>query len=199
MDVDPLMPMRIVRRINRHRWTTAVLVIIAAAAGYSVNHALEPAPWDPLGQYPVQSIRNTVEGIDGPAVRLGDPIKVEGTKCNATTTSILVAGELRWQSQSPGGIIGGQTDGIAERIPGCETRVFADTPPTAVINQMRAAILENGGPVVWSLNGAETPVAVINNGGETHPHDHGVTRQWTTENFTVVPRDYTPPTTNEGR
>lgn len=192
------MPMRVVRKAIQHRWPIITAAIVAGAIGFSIDRAFGPDPWDPLGDYPIQVITDRVPGITGPAVRLGDPVHSVGRKCNDTDSPVLVSGTRQWQSQRPGGFIAGIERGNAPRIPGCEKREFWDVPPPDVVAQMQAAISNTRGPVVWALNGSETPTGIVEN-GQVHAMSNGVPREWTTENFTVVPQDWRKPGQPKGK
>lgn len=187
------MPKRLAKAVREDGWVAFFTFLVGALVAASTIQFLrtDPPPvWDPLGEYPVQRIASTVPGVDGPAVRVGDPVKVvDVVKCNNWPTEVQVRGRFRWQSIEPGGLISGERSGTAIRPPGCDpSPAFINTPPPEVVTQMRAALLDAGAPVTWSITGEETPV----DPPEGYARGDGETHAWRTENFTVVPRNYQP-------
>jgi len=135
---------------------------------------LKPAPYDPLGDYPVQKVTTSIPGVLGPATTTDGVVLVTGTKCNNSRSAVTVRGETAWQSIDPRGGMVPLGHAIAHRQAGCETRTFANPVPPEV-----AEITERlGGKVIWRITGTETPL-------DRHGHE-GVPRTWVTENFTVI-------------
>lgn len=158
-------------------WATVVacgsVVLLVAVL---VAHLLEPPPFDPLGDFPVQSVENRVTGVGGPAVLLGDDVRVRSTKC--ADTEVTVRGEWRWVSAEPRGtsVPAGSTPAFT-RPAGCVTTEYANPMPDAVVERS-LELLGDGVTPSWYITGTETPLD--EDGGE------GVQQVWQTENFVVV-------------
>lgn len=152
------------------------LLTLAVAVAVSLR---SPHAWDPLGEYPDQTVVSRVDGIDGPAARLTDGVTVVGTKC--ANTAIRVRGSVFWQSTTPPGILVAAGSGVATRQKGCVTETFLNPIPGAV----RAAVNRPTDPVRrWVITGTETPVRDAGDNGRSR---EGIPRAWTTAEFEIVP------------
>ena len=143
----------------------AVAVIIAIRA---------PTPWNPLGDYPVQRVVDRVPGIEGPAVKVGDALTVEATKC--AHVAVRVRGSSFWQSVDIPGTFVSAGGGVSDRSAGCLKRTFQNPLPPAV---EQAAKVKDG-PHRWVIAGTETPI-------RPDGKREGIPRAWSTEEFQVVP------------
>lgn len=130
-----------------------------------------------LGPYPTQRVLSRVEGVDGPAVRVGEALLVEGTKCGGDV-AVEVEVEIAWQPVEPRGLPAGAATGITVRESGCETRQYVNVVPDEVVDQSLATFATTGIPARWQLAGVETPYldGVV-----------GQRRRWVTQTFAVVP------------
>ena len=165
-----------VARADRALITAALVALAAMAllAAVVVTVLAAPDPFDPLGDYPAQRVLNRVPGVEGPAVPVGDDLRVTGVKCNDSDRAVQVRGAYAWVSVDPRGstvYVGG---GLSERDPGCTTFRFANPMPPEVI--ARASRL---GRSVWHLVGFDIPLRG-NGRGEGERVD------WQTENFTII-------------
>lgn len=142
------------------------LSLAVLGGAFLVAWQLRPdAPWDPLGDYPLQRVVDKT-------VRLDEPVQTVGTKC--ADESVTVTGSLRWQSIDPPGTVLFISSGSAVRQEGCHEFRFANPIPAAVL----ALIEQQGGPLHWIISGTETPIRE----GQT-----GVPRSWQTEPFELIP------------
>lgn len=127
----------------------------------------EPDPFDPLGVYPEQEVTSEQPiPIDG-------RVQTNGTKCNRSDRAVHVAGEVRWQSDNPIGVIHLVSSGVDVRQAGCVTLRFSNPVPEVV-----AAEVETGGPTRWRIAGTEWPIGP--NGERGEPRD------WVSEPFTLT-------------
>jgi len=164
-----------VGRVARSTHRGAVLAGVLAVALLVLSGVIvwtelrEPAPWDPLAQYPPQAVLT-------PEVRLGGMVMVVGTKC--ADEHVTVRGVLSWQAIDPPGAVITVGRGVAEREVGCtRTRYSNPIPPEVeeVIRDQHAAGIV---APVWRITGTETPF---------DDDRVGVSRTFTTDNFTVLP------------
>lgn len=149
-------------------------LILGVAVVVSVR---SPHAWNPLGDYPDQTVSSRVTGVKGPAVRLEDDVVVVGTKC--ASASVRVRGSAFWQSTTPPGILVAAGSGVAARPKGCATQTFFNPIPDGVRN----AVLRDEPVLHWVITGTETPVRDSGNGRSRE----GVPRAWTTEEFEIIP------------
>lgn len=150
----------------------AVVVLLVVL----INHLLEPPPFDPLGEFPVQIVQNRVPGVDGPAVVLGTGVRVRSTKC--ADSEVTVSGEWFWVSAEPRGstVPAGSTPAFT-RPAGCVTTEYSNPMPDEVVQRTEELLSEGVAPS-WYITGTETPLD--DDGRE------GVAQVWQTENFVVV-------------
>lgn len=141
-----------------------------AAAKAADLRALEATPFNPLGQYPQQTVVSRVDGV--PGVKIGTPLVVRALKCNSVSAPVVVDGSAQWQLIAPPGTgpavaFGGQ----ALRLPGCTEWTDAErSPGTSTVfpsyrNEVPAEIAEyvraqaaRGVSTTWVISGQETPV-----------------------------------------
>lgn len=141
--------------------SVSLLALAVSAIAYQRRHA-----WEPLGDYPVQTVLSRVDGVEGPAVAEGGTLEVRATKCTAPDIreQVGVAGFYVWQRIEPTRLQVEGGEGTGFRQPGCDTRVFSNPLPREI------------GPGLWHLAGQET----AERGASSQ------TRYWRTENFRVV-------------
>lgn len=164
-----------------HRLLAGSITLLAIAItilGASVIIAIrQPHPWNPLGDYPDQTVTSRVVGVVGPAVRVDGVVSSIGTKC--ADIKVRVRGSLFWQSTVPVGTFVAYGSGVSVRGKGCVTNRFTNEIPPEV----RAAASRPDNPIVrWVITGTETPVR----DSDTATRE-GIPRAWTTEEFEVVP------------
>ena len=149
--------------------TSVALILISVAVIVALRR---PTPWAPLELYADQTVSSRVDGVDGPAVRVDEPLVVTGTKC--VKADVTVRGSSFWQSVDiPGTFIPGGS-GVADLKAGCTTKTFINPLPAGVIASAAT------GPRRWILSGTETPV-------RPNGKSEGVPRTWRSEEFEVVP------------
>ena len=151
----------------------AVLASCTAAAVLSALLwfvAFDEPPFDPLGNYPVQSVDEVTL----------DSVTTTGTKCNDSDQPVGIVGEFNWFRVVPPGFGTVPVNGSTELLPGCTTKTFTNSIPTEVLRV-------NEPDDLWFITGTEYPI---------HPStgELGVPRTWQTENFsipttTTVPAD----------
>lgn len=162
--------------------TTAVLVIcavvfLALGAALLPNELRSaPEPFDPL-VLSLQHVTNRVDGFAGPAIHLGEELKVDAVKCNKSGKEVGVAGKSRWVSVDPGGsvIAGTEGSGIRPATPRCQELHYSNKLPPEVEARIEELFDQGREFVTWTYTGLETPL-----GGP-----HSVTRAWSTEAFRI--------------
>lgn len=169
------------RRARVSFWIAVVLAVsLFALAGSVVWAELRtPVKWDPLGEYPVQTILSRVPGVAGPAAQIDGPVDVLATKCNNTDHAVSVTTELAWKSVDPAGTAWSRGTSLDQREPGCQSLRFDNVIPPEVRALMQAQLDHGIEEPVWQIVGSETPVR--DDGAE------GVERRWSTQNFVIVP------------
>ena len=161
------------------------LGLLLGALGYAV--VFQDAPWDPLSEYPEQSViaddtylwedASAAGGtIEVPAVPLG-PVTVIGTKC--ADENVTISGDVAWLPTEPPGTPLGQAHGSLTRGPGCLTRTFVNEPPDDVLAWAQKQ-LDAGITPVLRIAGTDTPTR---NGTSGEP------RAWSTEPFAFTEAD----------
>lgn len=154
----------------------AVLVAVAVAAWA----AAPPPPFDPLPVSETQTVKSRVFGVDGPAVLAGDDVKVSGRRCNNSDATIQVRGNLTWQSVLPrGSTMGEQVFAPGPLIVGCTSFNFSNPMPPVVVERIEALSRQGIDHSVWRIAGDATPI-------DPDTGEPGVTRHYTTDNFTIV-------------
>lgn len=86
-------------------WAVSVLAVcLLAVAGAILFAAIrQPAPFAPLGPYPVQQVDEPRDSNDIPVVSLSNPVvHVNGRKCN-DPGDYTINGTVSWQSMDPRG------------------------------------------------------------------------------------------------
>lgn len=172
--------------------TGIAILMVAFAAG---AQWLEASRWDPLGEYPLQTVfsgdtlpqsvnppTGSVDPSDTvglPTFYLDDEINVFGVKCvKPDDGTVNVAGSLSWVSDQPPGRIIEVDRGGGPRGPGCVSRTYSNSIPDEVrveIDRLTArGIFESD----WHLSGTETPVK---DDGTV-----GVDRTWVSTTFRII-------------
>lgn len=134
--------------------------------------------WDPLGDYPVQRVVNTLPGYNFPAVRVADEVTIEGQKCNATNGKVNVRGGSRWVEVDPAGWQTPYLLGQAVRLPGCTRLTYTSPLPPEVKDRVVEQCKRGRCETVWREDGYEVPV-------DDHGRE-GTQRLWFTGNFTII-------------
>ena len=164
------------------RWAVVAVVTLAVALGLTLGFVLyqstRPERWDPLGPYPVQTVLSRVEGVKGPAVMLGDDLRVAGQKCNASSRPVTTRGSYEWVMVIPPGSIIPAGSGSAIRVPGCTAFDYLNPMPEAVVARSEKVKANTGVDPVWRISGKDTPYSV--------KHGVGEPRTYISENFTIV-------------
>ena len=154
----------------------AAVVLAGVVAAQQAYIQSRPEPRDVL-LYPDQRVLSRVEGAIRPAVRLGDDLVVQGTKCNRSEDHVSVRGTTSWAAVDPPGSVVETGRGQAIRAPGCTTVEFRNAIPPAVAARTRALTATAGVACVsWRVTGTETP---------TDPLIRAVV--WRTEPFDICP------------
>ena len=163
------------------RWAVVGVVALALVAGlaggYGLWTALRPDRYDPLGEYPIQTVESRVEGVAGPAVGVGEDLVVSGTKCNDADHPVTVRGNVEWVLTVPPGTTVSLPRGAGVRAPGCQVFTFSNPMPLEVVERSFELFQSTDQNPVWRISGIETPY----NHAQT-----GAPRVFTSENFTVV-------------
>lgn len=133
----------------------AVGIVFLANLGIGA-YLLTHGPDDPLGAFPVQRVVEvTAEGVT-----------IEGTKC--ADRPVRISGESFWRSVDTPGLAVPLALGVRQHPGGCETRVYYNLFPAAVIAH----------PGVWQIVGTSCP---IDDDGKRV----GLCRSFETANFQV--------------
>lgn len=160
--------------------TTAILVILAVfsiGAGIAVLPIeLRSPTFDPL-RLSVQQVMNRLDGVDGPAIHLGEELAVSAVKCNISGKDIGIEGKTRWVSVDPGGTVveGTVGSGIRPASPECPEFHYSNKLPPAVVARTEELFAEGRTSVSWTYTGIETPLGL-----------RGAPRVWSTEVFRIV-------------
>jgi hypothetical protein len=159
-----------VRRAHRLVGVAFGFAVVCALALIAVVVWPGPDEYNPLGDYPEQSVDPAVVSLSAP----NPTVVVTGTKCANEATRTV--GQYSFQSVDPPGTIvlaglGGPTD----RAEGCVTQTFRNPLPDLVVQR----VMREGAAITWRLVGQETPIAPDGTEGQT--------RYWASEQFKVVP------------
>ena len=174
-------PRRLVQPLTALVTALLISLIALSTAIYATTRVLDP-PWNPLGEYPVQTVLNRADPAStSPALRLGDQVEVTGSKCNATADNVTIVGTTSWVSVEPPGTALDVGGGTAVRVPGCTTRTFKNPIPPVVAERVRDLHDRGVTRSIWFITGTETPTR------DDGPD--GVKRVWVTENFTIIAED----------
>lgn len=158
-------------------WSCLAVGLVGVGAG--LYNLVAPAPWDPLGEFPIQRVESTVTGVKGPAAYTNSTVNVVGVKCNNMDSSVTVSSHNSWFSVDPPGTAVEAGSGVTKRLPGCTTLNFQNAIPTEVKARTDALAFSGRCTSVWAITGEETPIKDATGA-------HGVPRVWTTVNFTLV-------------
>lgn len=168
--------MRILRSTGGLAGTVAVGACCLAVAslillGFVVS--TREGPWNPLGPYPIQTVRNRVVGVDGPAAYSGNTLEIEGVLCNNEDHPVNVLTTLSWQAVGRTGtfvVIG--IDIPQTRSPGCET--FSRATDNPFLNPMPAEVVAAAKGLEgerWQIVGFEIPVRDDGSSGVRAPFE----------------------------
>jgi hypothetical protein len=155
----------------------ALAILALSLAVLSLPGRIRTEPFDPL-ELPQQQVLNRVDGVMGPALRLGEELRVIATKCNKSGQDLGVSGRIVWRSVDPAGTQVDGTGGSTIRAgsPRCFERSYSNPIPDGVVTRT-SELLSQGYPrVVWQLDGVETPLG-----------PGAVPKAWHTEPFAIVP------------
>lgn len=161
-------------------------LVTVGVLGFSVIKSNQnAAPWEPLGPYPVQTVKGTttyrIEGGDNriiPAIYLDDPsVIVTGTKCASETVN--VRGSISWQSSQPPGLLVIVGSGVGLRQKGCVESKYENNLPLIVHNWAENQFANGQKFVIVSIVGTET----ANREGRADSEQ----TSWRTEEFVILP------------
>lgn len=148
-----------------------VLIAVAARVVFDDRYLSEVVPFNP--------IRYSKQAVNTPVVRNGDPIEVEGDRCNSADEPVVVRGRTTWTLYTPSGQqFSGPIGGVL-RDPGCvHLKATVAIPPevVAINERLFAAGLQQA---QWRLEGSGTPV--------TPSGELGIPAFWKSSIFTVLP------------
>lgn len=152
------------------------VLIALVVVVFTLPSRLHGPSFDPL-RLPPQQVLNRVDGVEGPAVRAGDDLRVLATKCNLSGKEIGVSGMSAYRTLEPAGSTVTLPQGSALRPaePKCVERAFSNALPPAVVARTAELLAAGASRVVWQLTGVETPLG-----------PGGVARGWFTEPFAIV-------------
>lgn len=158
------------RRLGTLSRLTIILVALSIiVSGFSLFVTLRVTS-SPFGEFPVQTVHNRIEGLDGPATRVGQAIVVTGTKCYSRSTRVIIA--YSWRLVAPVVDVIGVTEGAGTRIGGCLEQTFHHEWPQEAID-ITNQLLDEGHQVIWSIVGVETSPS-------------GASQSWETQQFVVI-------------
>lgn len=162
-----------------------IALVLGVVSGLFIKDMLEPAPFDPLGPYPVQQVHATNNKlIDSevnpnvviPAVSIEDEfIRVNGVKCS--NQEVNIKGTITWRSVVPGGFYYNAPPGTGARADGCEQFEFENEIPDEVREWALGVLSHQQNPELF-VSGCETP---IDDNGEK-----GQELCWRTETFAFI-------------
>jgi hypothetical protein len=168
----------------------AAVAMLFLLGAFVQHNYLEPGPWDPLGDYPMQVVMNDQRVIDP-----GETVWIRAVKCVDSSKPVVVEGHSQWQSVLPPGTIVPNGNGTATRYPagvrapklhginqpqpdknGCTTYEYENVLPDIVFDRAAEVCKATGHSSLWRLTGAETPV---------RDGEEGVTRAWESQAFRI--------------
>ncbi len=166
--------------------TILLAVILLTLFGY--HEWQEFTKWDPLGDYPIQTVSSETKVLDtsqsisgavntSPSFTVDDFVYITGIKCVVGDRPVNVRGELSWVSDHPPGIVTGTVRGGGQREPGCTERTFANPIPEDVKDEVQRLAEKGITTTTWHLTGTEIP---YRENGET-----GVPRTWVSTSFEI--------------
>lgn len=175
-------------------FSMAVVVISAMLlAIVGTYYFVRDDKWDPLGEYPIQSIQSrdsvsipatinktaAVPTAAVPIFYLNDTVTSNAIKCvKAGQDKVTVRGTLSWVSDEPKGSIIKVSEGVTQRGPSCVSYTYTNDIPPSVVSEIGRLSREQGvNHSTWHIAGIETPVK--SDGTE------GVPRAWLSTSFEV--------------
>lgn len=154
----------------------ALLVIGATAlATVLIVNASRPEPFDPF-QLPDQTVLSRMPGVNVPAAKYTELLKVRGTKCNLEARPVSLTSVRVWATEAPPGTIVFDARGVGALPPGCTTETFQNPIPAAVLvadRRLRSSGIKHP---LWRITAELTPQG-----------KHVIARSWRTEPFELVP------------
>lgn len=177
------------------------ILLMAFSAG---ARWLEAARWDPLGDYPLQTVfsgdslpqnvdpattlAGSSSGTGPPSFYIDQEINIFGTKCVKTgvegLSTVQVKGTLSWVSDNPVGRIIEVGSGGGTRGPGCITSTFNNPIPEVVLKEIERLAEKGITESDWHLTGTEVPVRTVDG-----VEEEGVSRTWISTTFRVIASD----------
>lgn len=127
---------------------------------------------NPLSDYSKQVVSKEVPN--------GDPVTIEGRRCNSYNLPINVTYAYSWKTTDPDDNIAvAGTSGAFEMAPGCLEGSTAYTMPPGVFEYTKSQIKGEVEGVKWYIEALETPIDDEGNLGQI--------KYWRTNDFTIVP------------
>lgn len=182
------------RQFKRFNVFAILLVISWIAVGW---HYISQQRWDPLGEFPIQTVTNTVEGREtssmaGASVRStptlfwDEEVLVTGIKCvkegeGDENGQVDITSTLYWSAIEPPGSLYEVGHGANKRGPGCIASDYANPIPNQVMDRLKELKRRGVEESVWIIHGEEIPVKEDGTKGKE--------RDWRTVNFTIIHRD----------
>lgn len=112
-------------------------------------------------------------------VRNGDPVTIEGRRCNSYNLPINVTYAYSWKTTDPDDNISiPGSSGAFEMAPGCVNGTTAYTMPPGVFEYTKAQIKGEVDGVKWYIEALETPIDDEGNLGQI--------KYWRTNDFEIV-------------
>lgn len=196
-----------IRNFSFEKFVVIALALIVGLSAFTTVRVLTQAtdrPYDPFGEFPVQSVVNGDRGPDGyVTVSLSDDagVSVVGKKCIDSEEPVRVTGSSFWSFDDPPGTTIDKGDGSrlytpgcvyfvedfpnacppgslpasAGRVGNCERAFFNSFTATDGLIEEIQSYHDRGITPLISIKGEETPTA------------GGVTQTWETEKFFVSP------------
>lgn len=104
-------------------------------------------------------VSNRLPGVVGPALYIGDTVRIQQTQCLSGDDPLVVAGVATWSSAIPAGQA--VTNAVSTNVarPGCYTDSLVLTVPATVVDRTRELLRDGTQPyVVWHITGLVAPV-----------------------------------------
>lgn len=171
-----------------NKWLLALFVALLVFLLFQiifVFNALQNAPvTKTILDYPIQKVQSTVEGIEGPAVRLSSDslkntsISVLAEKCNESSDIIVVETRVSWDTLDPRGTVIEDWNGVQEVASGCETYTYSNPIPR-LVRERTLQLIDDFSTlecIQWRLIGLDAPV-----------NPEFTPERWATEAFCVYP------------
>lgn len=159
----------------------ALAAVVALVSVVTYETWQRASDWDPLGEYPVQTLLNAdgTSPIGVPTYYLDDEITVQGKKCNAAASPVRISGTMSWISDQPPGTIITLGNSAGVRQPGCSQMTYSNPIPKPVLERVMQLTKQGQTQSVWHMAGVETP---------EREEGLGERRSWVTPSFIVVHR-----------